>query len=125
MKKLILAVLTLSVFAFVATADAGGFGTWIKNFAHKLKMFSSSSQSANRTAVAGVKGAEGEVDDGLYWKKSDVTDEQVADMTKAIGYAGEGNKQKAADSLAAFVKKYPDSPLSDDARNGLALLKNE
>ncbi|MCK4739203.1 MAG: hypothetical protein KAT46_04565 [Deltaproteobacteria bacterium] len=125
MKKLILAILTVSIFTFAGLADAGGFNSWMKNFAHKLKMFSSTSKSSTKTAVAGVKGAEGEVDDGLYWKTSEVTDAQVADMTEAMVYAGEGNNAMATETLSNFVKKYPNSPLVKDAREGLALLKNE
>ena len=123
----LIAVLSTVFFlgASVDTAEAGGgFQYWLKTISYKLKVFTSGGETDDRrTAVVGVKGTKVESSDELYWKQSDVTDEELSAFNSAVALAAEGKKDLAQADLEGFIKKYPESPFVQDAKEGLAFLK--
>ena len=104
-------------------AETSSFSSWLKNISHKLNLSSSSTSKESKTAVAGIKGAEGEVSNDLYWKNVKLDAAERAAFDEAIKLAEEGKKEMALKKLEDFVAKYPKSPLIKDANEGIALLK--
>lgn len=124
-KSLIL--LTTVFFVTASTGFAAEKSTlsfWIKNTGSKL---SSVSKKNKNTSVAGVKGAPEKATDELYWKgdKPDVNEDEIDALESAIDRANKGDTAAAITELEAFIAKYPKSPLTPDAQEGIKMLKAE
>lgn len=116
------------MFFFVAGAAYGepkDSDRWIKTMVNKLGVASSKDKKDKRSAVAGVKGAEEKSDEGLYWKKEGISEKEAEAFSAALRQAEEGNKDKAVEGLEAFLKEHPASPLANDAKEGIAVLKGK
>ncbi|MCK5235627.1 MAG: hypothetical protein KAR06_01470 [Deltaproteobacteria bacterium] len=127
MKKLLLILSIMVAVVFSANhASAGGLDYWIKSITHKLWSSSSSDKDNKRTAVVGVKGFAQEEDSELYWKDGKLpTEEEVDDFSVAVDLIKEGKFDTAEKKLKAFLKDYPESPLADDAKEGLEALNSK
>lgn len=119
-------ILLSAVFLIAATAGFAAekktLSYWIKNTGSKLE---SVSKKKKDTAVAGVKGAPEKATDELYWKgeKPDVNEEEIDALESAVELANKGETAAAVKELEAFVAKYPKSPLTPDAKEGIKMLK--
>lgn len=78
------------------------------------------------TAVSGVRGADADSGDPLYWKgnKDNVTEAELVAFNDALSAAEQGKKEEAAKKFGDFLKTYPSSDLAGDAKKTLAALKS-
>ncbi len=130
MKKLIASIVILLFFSTGAMATDSvkdSLSAWLKNVSYKLKMVTKGKGDARegKRAIAGVKGAEQKGDEELYWKELSISDAELTLMEKALEHIEKGNKKKAIENMERLLKDYPESPLAEDARKGLKLLKAE
>jgi len=127
MKKILGAAAVFFVLAGVGPLQGAGYaaeqtlGQWIKTTANKIDM-SSNDRKHKSSAVAGVKGAEEKLDEGIYWKKESVPDEELGEFKAAVTLASEGKNAQAKSAMEGFIKKHPSSALVKDAEQGIALL---
>lgn len=121
MKKMLAAAAVFFVLAGGGYAAEQTLGQWIKTTANKIDL-SSRARKHKSSAVAGVKGAEEKLDEGLYWKKESVSDEELSELKAAVSLASEGKNAQAKAAMEGFIKKHPSSPLVKDAEEGLKLL---
>ena len=129
MKRFAVALLIV-LFASGGLYASGGsttIGGWLKSISHKLKLIKPQDGASKKAkdAVAGIKGAEQPEQDGLYWKEVRLSPEEVRLMESALKDIKSGDNSKAIERLSRLVRQYPDSPLADDARRGIKLLKAE
>ncbi len=130
MKRLVvfaILMLFLSAGAMASEGIKDALSVWLKNVSHKLKMVTKGKddKKENREAIAGVKGAEQNVDEGLYWKDISISKEELTLMEDALEHIEKGERKKAIENMERLLREYPESPLAEDARRGLKLLKAE
>ncbi len=81
------------------------------------------------TAVGGVRGVKNESADMLYWKDSEdgiaVSEEELEIFKTALQFAEEGQVREAGAIFEKFMKDFPDSQLSEDARMAVAVIQVE
>lgn len=128
MKKVLLFLVAFIVFVgYVPLSHAeGDFRSWLKTMVVKFERISEKKKTKTPTqSVAGVKGAAESAEDELYWKgdESKLTNEEIALFNKGLKQLSEGKNKEGKKTLKGFVKKYPESPLADDAKEGLAYIK--
>ena len=121
MKKMLGAAVIFLALAGCGYAAEQTLGQWIKTTANKIDL-SSKDRKRKPSAVAGVKGAEEKLDEGLYWKKESVSAEELSELKAAVSLASEGKNAQAKAAMEGFIKKHPASPLVKDAEEGLKLL---
>ncbi len=128
MKKIVVAIMLLCflVTGAVAGDTRGSLSLWLKNMYHKLKMVTTKEdKKEDKRAVAGVKGVEQRTDEELYWKELVVSDEELSLMESALEHIEKGERKKAIEKMEKLLKEYPESPLAEDAKKGLKLLRAE
>lgn len=104
-------------------AEKQGLSFWVKNTGSKLQ---SVAKKKKETAVAGVKGAPEKAPDELYWKDGktpDVDEDEVDALESVVEHVNKGESALAIQELETFIDKYPKSPLTPDAKEGLKMLK--
>ena len=121
MKKVLAVIAFVFMLAGVSHAAGQGLDQWVKTMANKIDL-SSKERKHKPSAVAGVKGAQEKLDEGLYWKKESVPDEELSEFKAAVALASEGKKEDAKAAMEQFIKKHPSSTLVKDAKEGLKLL---
>lgn len=124
---LILTVMFLSPFQSYAEDKADTLGKLLKDMRTMVeKIVPKKSSPQNTTAVSGVRGADADTGDPLYWKgkKENVTEAELAEFNSALTSAEQGKKEEAQQKFEDFLKHYPSSELSGDAKNALASLKS-
>ncbi|MBI5887230.1 MAG: hypothetical protein HZB82_00770 [Deltaproteobacteria bacterium] len=127
MKKMLVVIAVFFMLQGVEPLQGAGqaagqsLGQWIKTTAGKIDL-SSRARKRKPSAVAGVKGAEEKLDEGLYWKKESVSDEELGELKAAVSLASDGKNAEAKAAMEGFIKKHPASPLVKDAEEGLKLL---
>lgn len=121
MKKIFAVIAVFFMLAGGGHAAEQTLGQWVKTTASKIDL-SSKARKRKPSAVAGVKGAEEKLDEGLYWKKESVSDEELGELKAAVSLASEGKNAEAKAAMQGFIKKHPSSPLAKDAEEGLKLL---
>lgn len=121
MKRILAVAAVFFVLAGAGYAAEQSLGQWIKSTANKIDM-SSKDRKHKSSAVAGVKGAEEKLDEGIYWKKDTVSDEELGEFKAAVSLAEAGKNAEAKAAMEAFIKKHPSSRLVKDAEEGIKLL---
>ncbi len=128
MKRLIaLFVLLGVVLATPAfSADERQEGSLWERLRKKIELLTPKKKISTTTAVGGVRGSRAETED-VYWKgeanTNPVDADELAAFKKAISLADTGDMAGARAAFADFQKKYPDSPLREDAQTALAALQ--
>ncbi|MFQ5586609.1 MAG: hypothetical protein ACE5GF_07285 [Thermodesulfobacteriota bacterium] len=122
MKRIATLMLAFFLLAGISYGETKGVERWVKTFAHKLGIAAGKVKKKTATSVAGIKGVEEEAGEELYWKKTDVSAEEVEALRAALRYVEEGKEAEAAEALRRFIEEYPKSPFVKDARDGLAIL---
>jgi TolA-binding protein len=118
--------LILSAYAPAMAADqATGF--WAKLKA-KAQSVTPKKEAPTTTAVVGVRGADNEAEDTLYWKGKEKTikvdAEELRKFNSALDTAMQGNRADASRLFSEFVAEYPESPLRADAQEALNKLRS-
>jgi TolA-binding protein len=99
---------------------------WLKDLDMRLRH--TEDRHKRLVAAASVRGAKQE-DDGkkLYWKgrkeNRPVTAEELDAFKTSVALAKDGKTAEAQAGLESFLAKFPSSPMADDAKQTLALLK--
>lgn len=134
MKKLALIVLVAGLVAggaagagaAAAEKDEGLMG-WLKALQRRIETLTPQRSVQLSTGVAGIRGAKDDEQAKLYWKGKDEAAPVTADELEMFGAAVEralkGENAEAAKDLEAFLARYPDSPLTADAKKTLELMK--
>ncbi|GAB3488456.1 hypothetical protein GCM10027399_03230 [Curvibacter fontanus] len=129
MKKLITALLALSLFgAHAQSADKGKADSW-SGFWERLRMkveqMTPQKKLASTTAVGGVRGAAVEAGD-VYWKgeakPQSIDSDELTAFQKAMALVESDQKDQAQAAFTEFAKTYPNSPLKADADQAMARL---
>ena len=125
----LLAAAALLTLALGPSAVAGwNLSDWLKELENRMAR-AERKQRSKVVAVAAVRGAkEAEAPaQKLYWKgkngPSPVTPEELSQFKSSVALAQNGKTAEAEKSFNDFLAKHPKSPLADDARETLALLK--
>lgn len=137
MKKLlsmILPVLVLSAVAVIAAeqkpADRSeGFMDWLKALQRKIELMAPKKTMPMGTGVAGTRGAKDDEKAKLYWKgkknEDAVTEEELIAFRAAVDLAVQGRQDEAVAGLENFLAEFPGSPLTEDAKKTLEMVKDE
>ena len=92
----------------------------------KIESFTPQKKSSVTTATGGVRGAQIASDD-IYWKSEASSEtigaEELEAFAKAVKLT-DTNDAQAQRAFSAFIKKYPDSALRNDADQALAQLQS-
>lgn len=98
---------------------------WIREL--KKKLAKSQARQNQIVAVAAVRGNESPDSPPLYWKgkknAGDVAMPEVAEFDAALDAALKGDPDQSVQALQAFVGKYPQSPLAEEAKGVIAKLE--
>lgn len=126
MKKLVL-VLCAALAAFPVLAGEWTLKDWLKDLDSRIHR-TEEKRKSGLVAAASVRGAKQDDDARkLYWKGRKqvrpVSGEELDAFKAAVGLAQQGKNVEAQAGLESFMKKYPSSPLQEDAKQTLALLK--
>ncbi len=129
MKKLITALLALSLFgAHAQSGDKGKADSW-SGFWERLRMkveqMTPQKKLGSTTAVGGVRGAAVEASD-VYWKgeakPQSIDADELAAFQKAMALVEADQKEQAHAALGEFIRSYPESSLKADAEQITARL---
>ena len=105
---------------------AGTLDTWLKEMRKTLdKVAPKKAPEKNTTAVSGVRSADENTTDTVYWKekKDHVSEEEFAAFTAALELAENGKNEESVRKFEDFLKQYPAGALSDDAKTALRKLQ--
>jgi len=100
---------------------------WLKELRTMVqKIVPKKSAAKNSTAVSGVRGADENAKDTLYWrgKKENISEEELASFTSALSLAEEGKNEEAITKFEEFQKQYPSSFLASDAQKTVWKIRN-
>ena len=126
MKKILLAITLMLPLASLQAGDRS-FKDWLKDLDAKLRRVEDKRRN-QLTAAASVRGAKQDEGGKLYWKgrkKSQaVSVEELDAFRRAVDLAQAGKSAEAQEGLEALLTAHPGSPLEEDARKTLALLKD-
>lgn len=128
MKKLIALFVLLGVVLAtpVYSADDTQGGSLWERLRRKIELLTPKKKISTTTAVGGVRGSQADAEE-VYWKgeaKSQPVDaEELAAFKSAIALVDAGDLTGAQAAFADFLKKHPDSRLSEDAKSALAQLQ--
>lgn len=94
----------------------------IKERVNKFKL----SDIKETTAIAGVRGAENEKGEELFWAgKDSVKKEELESFKIIIDKSEKGDTEGAKKDIEMFLIKYPNSALAKDALDLFSILKSE
>ena len=130
MKRLIALFVLLGVVlatpAYSADDTQGG-SLW-ERLRRKIEMLTPKKKISTTTAVGGVRGSQADADE-VYWKgeanAQPIDPEELAAFKNAISLVDAGDAAGAQVAFADFLKKHPDSRLSEDAKLALAQLQSK
>ncbi len=135
MKKMPIVVVS-ALFLSVALAGAAeekaaekseGFMSWIKTLQRKIEAMAPKKTMPMGTGVAGIRGAKEDEKAKLYWKgkkaEDAVTEEELIAFKSAVDLAAQGKQDEAIKGLENFLARYPGSPLTEDAKKTLEMVK--
>lgn len=104
-----------------------GFMEWIKTLQRKIETMAPKKTMPMGTGVAGIRGAKDDEKAKLYWKgkkgEDAVTEDELIAFRSAVELAEQGQKDASIKGLEDFLVRYPGSPLTEDARKTLDMLK--
>ena len=128
MKKLIALFVLLGVVLAtpVYSADVQQEGSLWERLRKKIELLTPKKKISTTTAVGGVRGSQADADD-VYWKGESkaqpISVDELAAFKSAISLVDAGDMTGAQAAFADFLKKHPDSRLSEDAKAALAQLQ--
>ena len=130
MKKLIALFVLLGV-VLAAPAysadDTQGASLW-ERLRKKIELLTPKKKISTTTAVGGVRGAQADAEE-VYWKgeakNQPIDAEELAAFKNAISMVDAGDMAGAQAAFTDFLKKHPDSRLSEDAKSALAQLQSK
>jgi TolA-binding protein len=126
--RILSAVFLAFILVPVSFAANWNLSDWLKELENRMNRAERKQRSrmVSAAAVRGAKEAEAPAQK-LYWKgkngPSPVTPEELAEFKSSIALAQAGKTAEAEKSFNAFIAKHPKSPLADDARETVAMLK--
>lgn len=123
----LLIVVTLLLQSHAFAEEKTSAENWLKELrAMVQKIVPKKSASMSSTAVGGVRGADENVKDTLYWrgKKENISEEELTSFTSALSLAEEGKKEEAIRKFEEFQKQYPSSALAPDAKKTALKIKS-
>lgn len=98
--------------------------SWLENMRKRVR--SSNTQHNQVVAVASVRGSQNVEPERLYWKgkenKSEEYAKEISQFDQALELALKGDDSAAIAQLEVFLKTFPDSPLTGNAKATLAML---
>ncbi len=119
MKKFLVFLILISIPVNIYAQDKN---EKLKNIKDRLSSFKVSDIKVT-TAVGGVRGADDEKTDDLYWSGKDtVKKEELESFKSAVGSIEKGEDEKAKKEIEMFLIKYPNSALAKDAMELLNIL---
>jgi TolA-binding protein len=123
------AALALAMSMRLLSAGEWSLSEWLKSLNGKVQRTEQKrkGQLAAAAAVRGDKKQDAEAKK-LYWKgkkgeEKPASVSELEDFKAALGLAEKGQTAEAEKSFQAFLEKYPASPMAEDAKQTLALLK--
>lgn len=109
------------------SADNTGFMNWIKALQRKIETMAPKKTMPMGTGVAGIRGAKDDEKAKLYWKgkkgEDGVTEDELIAFRSAVELAEQGQNDASIKGLEDFLARYPGSPLTEDAKKTLDMLK--
>jgi TolA-binding protein len=128
MKKAMIIILTIVLSASLSFAGEENSGWW-NNMKNKLDRIAPKKKTMATTAVGGVRGAQDDETDALYWKGREepltIDEEELEAFNNAVEEAIEGNNGESLKLFEEFMTKYPDSILKENAEEATERLKAE
>lgn len=125
-----LAALALALSMRFLSAGEWSLSEWLKSMSGKVQRTEQKRKGQLLTAAA-VRGDKKEdaAAKKLYWKgkkgeEKPATLQELEDFKAALALAEGGKNDEAEKAFQAFIEKYPASPMGDDARQTVALLKD-
>ena len=122
-------VVCLGIFMVLSVSfaeDKGKEGFWSK-LKKKIESIKPKKERAVVTAVGGVKGAQDDPTNELYWKGKEqdqnVGIEELGKFKVALEYAINGNDKDSLKAFNEFLSQYSDSPLKEEAIQAIETLK--
>jgi TolA-binding protein len=104
-----------------------GFMEWIKVLQHKIEAMAPKKTMPMGTGVAGIRGAKEDEKSKLYWKgkkgQDAVTEEELIAFRSAVDLAEQGKRDAAIKGFEDFLARYPGSPLTEDAKKTLEMVR--
>jgi TolA-binding protein len=130
MKRLIALLVLLGVVLATpaySVDDTQGGSLW-ERLRRKIEMLTPKKKISTTTAVGGVRGSQADADE-VYWKgeanAQPIDPEELTAFKNAISLVDAGDVAGAQVAFADFLKKHPDSRLSEDAKLALAQLQSK
>lgn len=115
--------MSLSV-AYAEETEQEGFWSKLKS---KIESITPKKKANVTTAVGGVRGAQDQSANVLYWKGKEIDEEVTADelnqFKSALECAMNGNTDESLKRFDEFIAQYPQSPLRADAVKAMESLK--
>lgn len=124
------AALALALSMRFLSAGEWSLADWLKNMGGKVQR-TEQRRKGQLLAAAAVRGDKKQdaAAKKLYWKgkkgeEKPATLQELEDFKAALALAEGGKNDEAEKAFQAFIEKYPASPMGDDARQTVALLKD-
>ena len=119
-------VFAAAVFIAAPLLAESALDSWLKKLDNFLKQ-SESKHKSRSVAVAAVRGTEADAKKELYWKgkKEPVTSAEFAEFKASVTKLQEGKTAEGQAGLEKFIEAHPASPLTDDAKKTLEMVKAE
>ncbi len=118
--------------SMAVSADAAGKGK-ISGFWNKVRKMIESvtpkKKMAVTTAVGGVRGAQTQADDELYWMDEEtgkeISEAELTTFSNAVQIASEGKNEEALKMFDSFMSQYPESRFFNEAKEATEILRQE
>jgi len=131
-KKMITLFLSLVLMmSFLHTGDSRAEDQMLfwKALGKKIEGITPKKKPAAASAVGGVRGAKNRAVEDLYWKGEEVSveisEEELGKFSSALRLVEEGRMHLAGEVFEQFIEEYPDSRLSEDARQAVEVIQTE
>lgn len=103
---------------------------WLNNLGKRITRLEKKTSARPVTTVAGVRGAKKKkVAHKPYWKGKkrvkEVSAKEIKQFKIGLSYAQKGEKEEAIKEFEKFIKLYPRSELTKEAKKAIELLKAE
>lgn len=103
---------------------------WLNNLGKRITRLEKKTSIRPVTTVAGVRGAkEKKAAHKPYWKGKkrvkEVSAKEIKQFKIGLSYAQKGEKEEAIKEFEKFIKLYPQSELTKEAKKAIELLKAE
>lgn len=128
MKKAALIIMVLLLAAPVSFASDSK-NSWLSELKKKIEKLVPSKKTSKTNVVGGVRGGAENTIEALYWKGKEeeitIGDAELKAFKAALQTALNGKSQKSIGQFEDFIAQYPESPLSNEAKKTVKLLKGQ